>query len=90
MLAIEVKFRMQFRPSAPQELVRQKRLSIARHQARNLQIFCPLFFKIAWHRFPEVICIPLSRSDSPGQGGKGGSTFRAFLDSTYVCDYMCK
>jgi hypothetical protein len=56
----------------------------------NLQIPCPLFFETAWHRFPEAICITLSRSDSLGQWGKRGQHFGLFLDDTYVCDFMCK
>lgn len=88
MLAIEAKFRIQFRPSAPQELVRRKRLLIARHQARDLQIFCPLFFKIAWHRFPETICITLSRSDSPGQGGRRVNISGFFL-TALMCAIIC-
>src|ERR1700733_9642260 len=90
MVAIEAKFRIRFRPSAPQKLVRWKWLLLAKHQARNLQILWPLFFRTAWHRFPEAICITFSRFDSPGQWGKRGQHFGLFLDDAYVCDYMCK
>src|SRR5271170_7106108 len=88
MLAIEAKSRIQFRPSVPQELVCRKRLSIARHQARDLQIFCPLFFKIAWYRFLGTICITLSGPTLQARGVRRVNISGFFL-TALMCAIIC-
>ena len=55
MLAIEAKFRIKFRPLAPQELVRRNGYLSQASSKKFANILSFVFSKIAWHRFPEII-----------------------------------